>query len=180
MAGENIPILNVNSRPRCVPVVLPASEDLSLSGKVRNLLIRGVDNSGWLSFDPDTKRYNPIRKGYRLLEDLYEEEDNEAGWKLYLRYIKDWQDGKTQRAFPDHLLPKLVQDMQRGVVGAATKDPWNLPSPKPTTGAIANVPGNLAPEQPSRRSRGPRVVGPPPPSTLNSEEDPHCENPDDL
>ena len=171
MAGENIPILNVNSRPRCVPVVLPASEDLSLSGKVRNLLIRGVDNSGWLSFDPDTKRYNPIRKGYRLLEDLYEEEDNEAGWKLYLRYIKDWQDGKTQRAFPDHLLPKLVQDMQRGVVGAATKDPWNLPSPKPTTGAIANVPGNPTPEQPSRRTRGPRIDGnQPAPPTVTTDE----------
>ena len=166
MAGENIPILNVNSRPRCVPVVLPASEDLSLSGKVRNLLIRGVDNSGWLSFDPDTKRYNPIRKGHRLLEDLYEEEDNEAGWKLYLRYIKDWQDGKTQRAFPDHLLPKLVQDMQRGVVGAATKDPWNLPSPKPTTGATVEPKADQ-----SRRPRGPRIDGnQPAPPTVTTDE----------
>lgn len=131
------PIVQVGALPKIVPVVLPPSSDLSLSGKIRNLCIRGVDTSGWLADDGEgfalTKAME--RKGYTLLEDRYRDDEHPENWAAYRRYLKDWQTGKTTRSFPAHLLPKTVIDMQRGIVEDKFADPWNLPAPAPTTGA---------------------------------------------
>jgi len=157
VSNDTSPIYNVGTLPRVVPVVTPASEDLSLSGKVRNLQVRGVDTSGWLAWDPEggddgKGDYAVIKRGYTLLRDLYRDENNEAGWQMYKRYIKDWQTGKTIMSFPTHLLPKKVQDMQTGLVGADKPDPWRIPAPKPTTGKTVDI-GEPAPAHaPSRKA----------------------------
>jgi hypothetical protein len=143
MSGDKSPILNVNSPPRIVPAVLPASADLSQSGKVRNILVYAVDTSGWLAWDDDSQEWIVVKKGHRHLRDYYMEEEteagipNEAGWKTYQRYISDWQNGKTLQSFPDHLLPQKVQDMQRGLIAPDKVDPWLVQRPKPTTGATS-------------------------------------------
>lgn len=137
-------IVNANARPVIVSVVLPPSQDPTLSGRIRNICVRGVDSSGWLADDGEggwTLSKAMERKGLTMLEDRYADEKNSEGWALYQRYIKDWQAGKTQRPFPDHLLPKAVQDLQRGILGEADADPWNLPAPTPTTGAVSEGKG---------------------------------------
>lgn len=140
--SANVPVVNVNSRPRIVPVVLPPSNDRTLSGKIRNLAVRGADTSGWLQVDEESDTGFALtrameRKGYRLLEDYYSDERNSEGWDAYKRYLKDWQIGKTTLPFPVHLLPQKVQDLQRGNISAEFADPWNLPAPAPTTGAAS-------------------------------------------
>jgi hypothetical protein len=146
MSGDKSPILNVNSPPRIVPVVLPASADLSQSGKVRNVLVFAVDTSGWLAWDDDSQEWSVVKKGHRLLRDYYMEEAidgvvdtkaNEDRWKTYQRYISDWQNGKTLMSFPTEYLPQKVQDMQRGIIGPDKVDPWLVQRPKPTTGATS-------------------------------------------
>lgn len=137
MATPQIPIVNTNTLPRIVPVVMPPSNDRSQSGRIKNVAVRGVDTSGWLAEDGDggwalTKAME--RKGYRLLEDCYTDEKNAEGWATYLRYVKDWQKRLTTRAFPEHLLPKSVIDLQRGMLADKDKDPWNIAPVAPTTG----------------------------------------------
>lgn len=144
MSAPNVPIFNVGSRPRIIPVVLPASEKLEHSGKVYNVKVYGVDTSGWLAWEPEggeadkdgnpTGDFHVIKKGYKLLREFYEEENNSEGWAKYKRYLNDWQSGRTQQSFPFTLLPVKVQQMQQGLVGAANPDPWLMPQPKPTTG----------------------------------------------
>lgn len=134
------PIFNVTSNPKIVPVVLPPSADRSLSGKIRNIPVRGTDHSGWLTY---ANGYGWVLKremeldGYRLLEDMFKAEGNPEGWEAYKRYLKDWSAGRTRAPFPVHLLPKDVQAWQRGEVSAEHQDPWNLPAPTPTTGVLA-------------------------------------------
>ena len=137
------PTFSVSAAPTVVPVVLPPSGDLSSSGKIRNLMVRGADHSGWLEWAGEGHGWQ-LRKamekqGYALLEDLYRAEDNADGWHSYQRYLKDWQKGRTRQSFPLHLLPREVQARQRGDVGPEHKDPWNLPAPVPTTGAAVEA-----------------------------------------
>lgn len=157
-----VPIFNIGSLPRIVPVVAPASENLSISGKVRNVPVFGsVDSSGWLvwsepSEDNDFKGewlVSPVKKGYRHLRDYYDAERNPEGWAMYQRYVRDWQKGLTQVSFPLHLLPKAVLEMQQGITGADKPDPWRIPAPKGTTGALADVPKTDAP---AKGSKGPQ------------------------
>jgi hypothetical protein len=108
------PIVNATARPKIVPVVLPPSSDRSLSGRIRNIAVRGVDSSGWL------------------------QDDGEGGWALTKALEKQ---GRTTRSFPEHLLPKLVLDRQRGQIAAEFADPWNLPATTPTTGAVSEPKG---------------------------------------
>lgn len=134
------PIVNVGAPPKIVPVVLPPSADLGASGKIRNVAVRVVDHSGWLQDDEQggwVLKPAMTRKGFVLLEDLYIAESNQPGWEQYKRYISDWQKGKTTKAFPAHLLPAEVQKRQRGEIAAEFMDPWNLPPPAATTGAIS-------------------------------------------
>ena len=162
-----VPIFNIGNLPRIVPVVAPASENLSLSGKVRNVPVYGaVDTSGWLVWNPeggDDRRgewlVSPVKKGYMHLRDYYEAEQNLEGWAMYKRYIRDWQKGLTTSSFPLHLLPKKVQDMQQGLMGTDKPDPWRIQPPKPTTGALADVPkpANMSdPHVPAKGSKGPQ------------------------
>jgi hypothetical protein len=142
MSADNVPIFNVGTLPRIVPVVLPSSATLSLSGKVTNVPVYGsVDTSGWLVWDHENKEWlvSPTKRGYRHLRDYYDEEGNLEGWAMYQRYIKDWQGGRTQQSFPFDLLPKKVRDMQQGLTGVANPDPWLVQKPKPTTGALADI-----------------------------------------
>jgi len=150
MSADNVPIYNVGTLPRIVPVVLPPAENLEHSGKVRNVpVFGGVDTSGWLAWDSEggepnrngelTGDWIVKKKGYRLLRDCYEEEDNLAGWGMYQRYLKDWQGGRTSQPFPTHLLPKKVQDMQQGLTAVEKPDPWLIRAAKPTTGKLADV-----------------------------------------
>jgi hypothetical protein len=162
MSAQNVPIFNVGSRPRIVPVVLPASEKLEHSGKVYNVKVYGVDTSGWLAWDPEggepdkdgnpTGDYHVIKKGYKLLREFYDEEGNPKGWADYQRYVRDWQAGKTQQSFPFTMLPKKVQEMQQGLVGAANPDPWLAQAPKPTTGKATEPPAD-APATPAKASK---------------------------
>lgn len=138
MASE-FPIFTITDPPRIIPVVLPPSRDRSLSGRIRNISVRGVDHSGWLVLTRQGWKLNPdmALQGYVLLEDLYRAEGNEAGWETFKRYLSDWQKGKTSRPFPTHLLPEEVQKRQRGDIDAEFEDPWNLPAPSPTTGVLS-------------------------------------------
>lgn len=137
-------IVNATARPKIVAVVLPPSANLSLSGRVRNIAIRGIDTSGWLQDDGDggwALIKSMERQGYMLLKDAYADDEHPENWEAYLRYVRDWQAGRTTRSFPDHLLPKLVLDRQRGQIAAEFADPWNLPAPTPTTGAVSEPKG---------------------------------------
>lgn len=149
MSASQYPVFNVTANPKIIPVVLPPSADPSTSGKIRNIPVRGADHSGWLDFAGEhgwvLKREKEL-DGYRLLEDLYRAEGDMEGWDAYRRYLKDWQAGRTTRAFPFHILPKDVQAWQRGEVSDEHKDPWNLPAPSPTTGALAEPKGKKAAE----------------------------------
>ncbi|MCY0990632.1 hypothetical protein OV203_26045 [Nannocystis sp. ILAH1] len=135
---------NVTALPKIVPVVLPPSADPTLSGRIRNVPVRGSDNSGWL-MEAGARGWvlkpEKVYDGFALLEDLYGAEGNTEGWEQYKRYIRDWQAGKTTRPFPHHLLPVEVQKRQRGEIAAEYADPWNLPSPPPTTGAVSEPKG---------------------------------------
>ncbi len=136
-ATAQIPIVNAGAPPKIVPVVMPPSGDRSQSGRIKNVAVRGVDTSGWLQDDGEggwalIKAME--RKGYKLLEDYYLEEKNPDGWEAYKRYVKDWQKGRTKRSFPEHLLPKKVLDLQRGLLDAEHRDPWNVEPVAPTTG----------------------------------------------
>lgn len=133
------PVHNVTANPKIVPVVLPQSGDRSTSGRIRNIPVRGADHSGWLTLTREGwKLREQMREdGYYLLEDLYRSEGNAEGWQAYQRYLKDWQTGRTRAPFPTHLLPKDVQAWQRGEVSLEHQDPWNLPTPTPTTGTLA-------------------------------------------
>lgn len=139
MATAAIPIVNVGAKPIIVSVVMPPSDDRSQSGRIKNVAVRGVDTSGWLAEDGEggwalTRAME--RKGYKLLEDCYRDEKNPDGWAAYLRYVKDWQYGRTKRSFPAHLLPKYVLDLQRGLLADSDKDPWHFDPVAPTTGKI--------------------------------------------
>lgn len=132
------PTFKVGDDPVVVPVVMPAARDRSLSGRVRNLKVRGADISGWLiqtragwAVHPDFSASNFV-----LLEDLYRTENNEEGWLQYKRYLKAWRLGQTSRAFPAHLLPQEVQRRQNAE-GPESADPWDIPPPVPTTGAVS-------------------------------------------
>lgn len=135
---------NVTNLPKIVPVVLPPSADPTLSGRIRNIPVRGSDNSGWLV---EAGKYGWRLKeekkmeGYILLEDLYLAEGNEAGWEQYQRYIRDWQGGRTTKPFPFHLLPREVQKRQQGDIAPEFADPWNLPTPPATTGVVSEGKG---------------------------------------
>jgi len=138
------PIVNATARPKIVPVVLPPSSDRSLSGRIRNIAVRGVDSSGWLQDDGEggwalTKAME--KQGYLLLEDAYRDDDQPQNWAAYQRYIRDWQTGRTTRSFPDHMLPRIVLERQRGQIAAEFADPWNLPATAPTTGAVSEGKG---------------------------------------
>lgn len=141
MAASEYPIFNVTANPKIIPVVLPPSADPSTSGKIRNIPVRGADHSGWLVYAGEQHGWVLKREkeldGFKLLEDLYRAEGNMEGWDAYKRYLKDWQAGRTRAPFPVHMLPKDVQAWQRGEVSPEHKDPWNLPAPSPTTGALA-------------------------------------------
>ena len=135
-----IPIVNAGAPPVIVPVVMPPSNDRSQSGRITNVAVRGVDTSGWLADDGEggwTLTRAMERKGYKLLEDCYRDEKNPDGWATYKRYIKDWQGGRTTRSFPSHLLPKVVIDLQRGLLADSDKDPWHFDPVAPTTGKTA-------------------------------------------
>lgn len=124
---SKVPIVNINASPKLIPVVRPPSLDKSSSGRIVNVSVRMVDSSGWLMDDGEggwaltPALYN---KGFRLLEQLYTEENNSAGWKKYKQYLQDWQKGTTTASFPGHLLPDIVQRMQRGEVDGKHRDPW--------------------------------------------------------
>lgn len=139
--SDNAILFNIRSNPTYIPVVLPPSADLSLSGRVRNLAVRGVPSSDWLEPDDHggwTLKQTYKRKGYALLEDLYLAEDNEEGWQNYKRYLKDWLAGRTGSPFPFALLPKEVQDRQKGLIPEDKLDPW-APAKMKTTGVVVDA-----------------------------------------
>lgn len=139
MSAQEYPIFNVTHIPKIVPVVLPPSADKTLSGKIRNLAIRGADSSGWLADDGAngwTLTKAMEKKGYTMLEDRYNDEQNPEGWAQYKGYLKAWHTGKTSKPFPFHLLPKAVQNLQLGIIEAQYQDPWDIPAPV-TTGVVS-------------------------------------------
>lgn len=134
-------LYSIRSNPTFVPVVLPPSADLTLSGRIRNLAIRGVPSADWLEPVEGggwTLKKSYELKGYVLLEDLYRDEHNDEGWESYKRYLRDWQAGRTGSSFPFHLLPKEVQDRQKGLLPEDKMDPW-APAKMKTTGVTVDV-----------------------------------------
>lgn len=124
--------------PTIIPVVLPASQDISISGRVRNITVRAADNSGWLEPSSMAESGWDLKqefkhKRYMLLSEEYRLEGNVAGWEMYKRYLRDWQAGRTTQPFPFDLLPAEVRAKQRGETEESI-DPWNMAKPKPTTG----------------------------------------------
>lgn len=139
MSDSNI--IDIRSRGKIVPVVLPASGNLSLSGRIRNIEVFGSPSTDWLVSDGEgdfaiAPKY--AKQGFRLLRDVYEEEEDMDGWRTYQKYLADWQAGKTTSSFPLDMLPKLVQDRQAGQSDEGKADPWARPRVAPTTGATTD------------------------------------------
>ncbi len=113
-------LIDPNSKPIIVPVVTPQTGDPSTSGRVRNLPVSPQAMPAWLELRPGAHGKPPYfgvkgiyaDKGYALLQDLYEEESDAAGWNKYQRYIVAWKDGTARVSFPMADLPKEVQRRQ--------------------------------------------------------------------
>lgn len=131
------PIVNAGALPRIVPVVMPPSGNPSLSGRIKNIAVRGADTSGWLQRLKDGRWVvspDMAHQGYRLLEDWYKDDRNPEGWAQYQQYVRDWQAGRTKSPFPLDLLPKGVVELQRGFLEESARDPWSRKAITPTTG----------------------------------------------
>lgn len=141
------------SVPVVISVVLPASRDRSMSGRIFNLTVRNQDNSGWLEksstaeFGWDLKQEFKTR-GYLLVSEAYRLEGNDEGAQAYKRYVRDWKTGQTTESFPIDLLPAEVLRRQRGE-HADTIDPWRMPKPFPTLGK-ATDPDSVSTSKPAR------------------------------
>lgn len=126
---------NASTPYRVIPVVSPASADPNTSGRVRNLHVGGGVFHKQLSRAGNTWLVESSyeRAGWRLLEDCYREERDEAGWERYKRYLDHWAKGLTSSTFPEEWLPRFVQDRRKGhaVDEFARKDEYRV---KPTTG----------------------------------------------
>lgn len=127
-----------------VPVVAPLSADPNTSGKVRNLHCGGGVCHRQLMGTNDGYEIHPVwhRKGWRLLRDMYAEEegDDGPGWRLYQEYIRLWQAEKTRKPFPFSRLPKAVQERQRCLeADPFAEDNFRI---SPTTGALVEPPAD--------------------------------------
>lgn len=134
-------MLNPNTPVQIVPVVLPQTGDPSNSGRVRNLPVSPQAIPPWLEYRPAINGrpgYFAVKgsyadRGYRLLEDLYDEDGNPEGWAKYLRYIAAWKAGTARMSFPLEELPSEVQ--RRQAVQLVDNEFGGEFSPaKPTTG----------------------------------------------
>jgi hypothetical protein len=119
--------VDINKPPQIIPVVLPSSPDLSISGRVRNLQVFSKPSTDWIEEDGEggyivAAKY--AKRGYILLKDAYEQENNHEGWGRYKQYLADWQAGRTTSPFPKDMLPKLVLSRQAGTSGEGKPDPW--------------------------------------------------------
>lgn len=88
-----------------------------MSGRVRNLPVSPQAVPAWLELRPANNgrpAYYAVRgvyydRGYRLLRELYEAEQNPEGWAKYQRYLRAWDEGTARVSFPIADLPKEVQ-----------------------------------------------------------------------
>lgn len=144
-----------------IPVVAPASNDPNLSGKVINLHCGGGVCHRQLWRDPTSGYYELHpgyhRRGWRLLSDMYHEENDEEGWKHYQRYLAAWQKGQTRSPFAPHRLPKSVQERQRCMLPDEFADEFRA---APTLGTVKPEPA--APEKPADEPAKPNKRNPAP------------------
>ena len=118
-----------------VPIVSPATNDPSTSGRIKNLACGGTIQHRQLMPVDGIYAVHPrwARQGWKLLEDFYLEESNPEGWKKYQRYIDAWRRNLIKVAFPQEDLPKAVRERQTCGVASEVASEFRV---KPTTGKI--------------------------------------------
>lgn len=143
-----MPVSDIRVAPRRVPVVFPATP--TSPPLVKNLLINGSIAPPCLEIAGSTQEGAPIwgvrsaerQTGVRLLQEVYEAENNPEGWASYQAYLRDWAAGKTFASFPRHLLPKALQDTKAAMDAV---DPWSTANkPDPAAKAKAKAEAEAA------------------------------------
>lgn len=125
---------NALDQYKIITIVHPPSNDPGTSGRVINLHCGGGvchphvvrTQHGW------TLRESFRQKGYRMLQEVYAQEQNLEGWERYQRYVAAWQSGQTRSPFPPQWLPEYVQNARRCLVSDEFADAFRSP---PVTGA---------------------------------------------
>ena len=76
-------------------------------------------------------------RGWALLRDLYDAEDNAAGYDIWLSYQEACKKQQVEpgQQFPEHLLPKSVVDLRRG---RRKKAVWQPPEIKDDKAKLAS------------------------------------------
>lgn len=142
-------LIDVDSTPLIVPIVLPHSGDANSSGRVRNLPVspqavpRMLERRAGGGYGV---RGAYAEKGYILLRDLYLAEGNAAGWAKYERYLAKWAANSTRSPFPFADLPEEVRRRQQQPLADdefAEADEFKV---KPTTGAAHPLPAARKPK----------------------------------
>jgi hypothetical protein len=132
---------DANAPSQIVPVVSPVSNDPSSSGRVRNLPCSPGSKPAQLERLRDGSfavKAEWHKKGWMLLEDLYDAESNAEGWAKYQRYLRAWQAGTARISFPFADLPVEVQRRQAAAVADSEFGGEFAPKAK-TTGAPAKA-----------------------------------------
>lgn len=99
-----------------IPVCTPQTSNPT-SGRVRNMPVSPQALPPCLEVRPahgDRPAYLAVRgayydRGYRLLQELYEQDGNPEGWAKYQRYLRAWGEGTARVSFPVADLPKEAQ-----------------------------------------------------------------------
>lgn len=133
-------LVDASSSPQIIPVVSPVSADPANSGRVRNLPCSPASKPPQLEKLSDGSyavRAEWARKGWVLLQSLYEAEDNTEGWAKYERYLKAWQTGTARVSFPVDALPVEVQRRMSMAMADAEFGGEFASKVKPTTGAAS-------------------------------------------
>lgn len=134
-------LCDANAPSLIIPVVSPVSNDPGSSGRVRNLPCSPGSMPAQLERLRDgtfAVKAEWRRKGWVLLEELYDAEDNADGWAKYQRYLAAWQAGTARISFPFGDLPAEVQRRQSAAIADPEFGGEFAPKAK-TTGATAKA-----------------------------------------
>lgn len=109
---------NARDPYRVVPVVSPVSNDPNTSGRVRNLHVGGGVTHKQIQRAPNSPSGWAIEPsygyaGWLLLQDVFIQENDLAGWERYKKYLDHWAKGLTNKSFPERWLPRLVQERRK-------------------------------------------------------------------
>lgn len=134
-------LYDANASSQIIPVVSPVSNDPGSSGRVRNLPCSPGSMPAQLERLRDGTyaiKAEWRRKGWLLLEELYEAENKAEGWAKYQRYLSAWQAGTARVSFPFADLPDEVRRRQSAAVADSEFGGEFAPKAK-TTGATAKA-----------------------------------------